>query len=240
MDCVLVRSTVSCVPPAESLPLLASLSEEERRIVLRTCVRTRYPRGAFVFHAGQKGDALHLITKGRVTVSAAGALGEPTALAIMGVGEAFGEMALLDPDHTRTATIRAIEATETLVLRQDDFDELRRRHPVVNELLIRVLVARVRRLTTQVVELAELPAPVRIHRRLVALGELFQVVDTDEPIPVSQDQLASLATTKLRVTNKVLRDARAAGVLETGRRRILVHDWAAVRRSARLRVTSAR
>src|SRR5918995_1628394 len=101
MNCVPVRSTLRCVPPAETLPLLASLSEEERRIVLRTCVRTRYPSGAFVFHAGQKGDALHLITKGRVTVSAAGALGEPTALTIMGAGEAFGEMALIDPDHTR-------------------------------------------------------------------------------------------------------------------------------------------
>jgi CRP/FNR family transcriptional regulator, cyclic AMP receptor protein len=227
------------VVPEQSLQLLGSLSEEDRRMVLRRCHRTRYPAGAFVYHAGQQGDALHVITKGRVTASAGGALGEPVTLAIMGVGEAFGEMALIDPDHTRTATIRAIEPTETLVLQQGDFDELRRRGPAVNELLIRVLVARVRRLTDQVAELNELPAPARIHRRLLALGELFEVIDTDAPIPISQNQLASLAGTKLRVTNKVLSDARVHGVLETRRRRIFVHDWRAVRRAARVRVATS-
>jgi CRP/FNR family cyclic AMP-dependent transcriptional regulator len=217
----------------DAMRLLDSLPEEERRAVLRRCHRTRYPTGAFVFHVGQKGDALHLITKGRVTASAGGGLGEPVTLAVMGVGEAFGEMALIDPDEARTATIRAIEPTETLVLLQDDFHELRRRHPAVNDLLIRVLVARVRRLTNQLTELAELSAPVRIHRQVVALGELFEVAGTEEPIPVSQNQVASLAGAKLRVTNKVLAEARAAGVLSTGRRRIVVHDWAAVRSAAR-------
>jgi CRP/FNR family cyclic AMP-dependent transcriptional regulator len=219
----------------ESLQILAPLSEDERRLVLQHCQRTRYQAGAFVYHAGQKGDALHVITKGRVTASAGGALGEPVTLSIMGPGEAFGEMALIDPGHGRTATIKAIEPTETLVLRQGDFDELRRRHPAVNEMLIRLLVARVHRLTTQVAELAELPAPARIFRRLLALGELFEVIDTDVPIPISQHQLASLAHTKLRITSKVLGDARASGVLETSRRRISVHDWSAVRSAARLR-----
>lgn len=219
----------------QGLQLLASLSPDERRAVLKRCHRTRYRSGAFIYHAGQKGDALHLITRGRVTASAGGALGEPATLAIMGVGEAFGEMALIDPDHTRTATIRAIEPTETLILHQQDFDELRTRHPVVSELLISVLVARVRRLTEQVAELVEMPAPARIHRRLVGLGELFDVVDTDGPIRVSQNQLASLAGARLRVTNKVLSEARARGVLSTGRRCITVHDWATVRRIARVR-----
>ena len=69
----------------------------------------------------------------------------------------------------------------------------------------------VRRLTNQLTELAELPAPVRIHRQVVALGGLFEVLDTDRRIPVSQNQLASLAGAKLRVTNKVLAEARPSG-----------------------------
>lgn len=217
----------------DALTLLDSLPEEGRRAVLMRCHRTRYGSGAFIFHEGQKGDALHLITKGRVTASAGGGFGEPVTLAVMGVGEAFGEMALIEPDEARTATIRTIEPTETLVLQQADFHELRRRLPAVNDLLIRVLVARVRRLTHQLTDLADLPAPVRIHRQVVALGELFEVAGTEGPIPVSQHQVASLAGAKLRVTNKVLSEARAAGLLTTGRRRIVVHDWPAVRRAAR-------
>ena len=222
------------------LELLASLTGEERRLMLQRCHRTRYGTGAFVYHAGQKGDALHVITRGRVAAMAGGALGEPFTLTIMGAGEAFGEMALIDPDHIRTATIRAIEPTDTLVLHQDDFDDLRSHQPAVSDVLIRVLVARVRRLTEQVAELVDLPAPTRIHRRLLGLGELFGVIGTDRPVPVSQNELASLAGARLRVTNKMLAEARDRGVLSTGRRRITVHDWAAVRRAARLRPPAAR
>ena len=208
--------------------------------MLQRCHRTRYGTGAFVYHAGQKGDALHVITRGRVAATTGGALGEPFTLTIMGAGEAFGEMALIDPDHVRTATIRAIEPTDTLVLHQDDFDDLRLNQPAVSDVLIRVLVARVRRLTDQVNELVDLPAPVRIHRRLLALGELFEVIGTERPVPVSQNELASLAGARLRITNKVLAESRDRGVLSTGRRRITVHDWAAVRRAARLRAPTAR
>jgi CRP-like cAMP-binding protein len=224
---------------ADRLQLLDSLPDEERDALLQQCRLARYRSGAFICHAGTPGDSLHLIVKGRVTASAGGAFGEPVTLAVMGVGEAFGEMALIDPEHHRTATIRAIEPTETVVVARDDFDDLRRRHPMVNDLLIRVLVARVRRLTNQLTELAELPAAVRIHRQVVKLGELFEVTDTDGPIPISQNQLASLAGVKLRVTNKVLSEARAAEVLETARRRIVVHDWPAVRRAAQSSVVTA-
>jgi CRP/FNR family cyclic AMP-dependent transcriptional regulator len=224
---------------ADRLRLLDSLPDEERTALLRQCRPARYRTGAFICHAGTPGDSLHIILRGRVTASAGGAFGEPVTLAVMGVGEAFGEMALIDPQHHRTATVQAIELTETLVVARDDFDDLRRRHPMVNDLLIQVLVARVRRLTNQLTELAELPAAVRIHRQVVKLGELFEVVDTEDPIPVSQNQLASLAGVKLRVTNKVLGEAREAKVLETARRRIVVRDWSAVRRAAQSSVVTA-
>ena len=39
----------------------------------------------------------------------------------------------------------------------------------------------------------------------------------------------------LRITNRVLNEARAEGILETGKKRIVVNDWALVRRRAGLR-----
>jgi hypothetical protein len=42
----------------------------------------------------------------------------------------------------------------------------------------------------------------------------------------------------LRITNQVLNQARREGVLETGKRRIVVNDWALVRRRAGLRFRS--
>jgi CRP/FNR family transcriptional regulator, cyclic AMP receptor protein len=214
------------------LPLLAALSVEDRTAVLGKMRRRRFERGAYVFHAGEAGDCLHVIVKGRVAVLS-GEGGDPVTLAILGVGDVVGEHALLGEEPVRTATIRAIEPTETLQLRRAQFEELRRREPSVEQFLVTVLTDQVRRLTRQVSELVNVPAPTRIHRGILELGHVFDVVDTDRHIPVTQDQIASMAGVRLRVTNRVLAASREAGVLATGQRRVRVLRWDELRRLAR-------
>ena len=84
----------------------------------RRCSRLRADaasgRGEVVFHAGDPGEALHLIHKGRFAVRAMTPRGEAAILTIFGPGEAFGEMALLAADHERSATVEALEPGETL------------------------------------------------------------------------------------------------------------------------------
>jgi CRP/FNR family cyclic AMP-dependent transcriptional regulator len=213
-------------------PLLDVLAEEDRRAITAHCTRARFPSGAFVFHAGEAGDTLHIIAKGRVAVLAGGWGGDPVTLAILGVGEVFGELALLGDDH-RTATIRAIEPSETLILRAADFDRLRAERPKLNDFLITILAQQVARLTRQVIEIAEVPASKRVYRRLVELAAMFGGEGDGAAIPVSQDQLASMASTKLRITNKVIAEARAAGLVSTGRRRILILNYEGLRQKAR-------
>ena len=215
--------------------LLDVLSHDARRRVLQRCNRMRFGAGAYIFHAGEAGDSLHIIDSGRVGVQAGGALGEPVTLMILGPGDEFGVLALLGPEHRRSATIQAITTTETLVLHRDDFEEVRRTHPSVDRFLITLLASQVTRLTEQVVEAAELPAPTRIYRRIVQLGTLFEVAGSNTPIPITQNQLASMAGAKLRVTNAVLAKAKGDGVLDLARRRIAVLDWTEVHRRARLR-----
>ena len=185
------------------------------------------------------GDSLHLITKGRVAVLVGGAEGNPFAVALMGPGDFFGEQALLNARAVRSATIQALEPTETLVVNRSDFEDLRRQHPEVDRLLIGVLAKMVDRLTRQVAELTEIPGTVRIYRRIVALAELYGgdgEVATSDPveIPLTQDQLASLAGVHLRLTSRVLGEARAAGLLDTNKGRLVIKDLPGLRNRARL------
>jgi CRP/FNR family transcriptional regulator, cyclic AMP receptor protein len=216
--------------------LIDALDDETRRRLLQHCNRVRFGSGAYIFHAGEAGESVHMIESGRVAVLAGGALGDPITLRILGPGDVFGELALLSSAHRRTATIQAITLTETLVLHRAAFEEVRRSHPSVDRFLVTLLASQVTRLTEQIVEAAELPAATRIYRRLVQLGTLFEVVGSPAPIPVSQAQLASMAGAKLRVTNAVLADAKGDGLLDLARRRIVVLDWAEVHRRAHLRV----
>jgi CRP-like cAMP-binding protein len=220
--------------PIERSPLFAGIDVSARREVLMCCRRCRFPAGAFIFHEGEAGDTLHVIDRGLVAILSGGRLGDPVMLHVLGAGEVFGEQALLSASRTRTATVQALVATETMALPRAGFEELRRSHPSIDRFLVAVLAAEVRRLSQQIVELTELPAATRVYRRLVTMAELFGATENGASIPLSQHHIASLAYAKLRVTNRVLADARRDGVLGTARRRIVVLDWAQLRARARL------
>lgn len=222
----------------DGLWLFNRLPAVEQSALLQRTHRQKFAAGAFVYHAGQPGDTLYVIVKGRVAVLSPAVADAPLTLRILGRGEAFGELALLTDSHRRTATIQAIEPIETLVLNREDFDELRQRHPAVNDLLLASLSRLVERLSAQVAEMYECDGTTRIYRQIVRLGELFEATDTDGVIPITQHQLASIAGVKLRLTNRVLGEAADGGMLSTGKRRIIVHDWPQVRRRSGLRTAA--
>ena len=220
-------------------PLLSALTDEARASLLQRCRRRQYGRGAYLVYEGDPGDSLHVIVHGRVAVLIGGADGNPFTVALMSAGDFFGEQALLNRAAVRGATIQAIEPTETLVVGRGEFEELRQQHPEVDRLLIGVLVAMVDRLTRQVAELTDVPGTVRIYRRIVALAELYADDDAASPaasieIPLTQDQLAGLAGVHLRLTSRVLGEARAAGLLDTSKRRLVVRDLEGLRQRAEL------
>jgi CRP/FNR family transcriptional regulator, cyclic AMP receptor protein len=209
-----------------TVQLLESLTEDGQRRVRQRANRYRFAAGAYIFHAGEAGDTLHMIESGRVAVLAGGAISEPVTLTILGPGQVFGELALLSLHNRRTATIRALTTTETLVLHRDDFEDLRRSHPTVDRFLLDLVASQVARLTDRMIENVELSATERIYRRIAELGDVFGVRGTDHPITgVSQAQLASMAGVQLRVTNDVLAKAQRDGVLTWARQRMSIRDW---------------
>lgn len=106
--------------------LMRHLPAEQIERIL-PCIRERKLKaGEILFKAGDPGDALYIVTRGKVEVLAKGAPGTDTpgsAIALVGEGHAFGEMSLLS-GGPRTATIRAVEDTDLLAIGKDDFDRL--------------------------------------------------------------------------------------------------------------------
>jgi CRP-like cAMP-binding protein len=100
--------------------LMRHLPAEQIEQIL-PCIRDRQLKaGEILFKAGDAGDALYIVSCGKVEVLADGARG---AIAVLGAAHAFGEMSLLS-GGPRTATIRAVEDTDLLKIGKDDFDML--------------------------------------------------------------------------------------------------------------------
>jgi GAF domain-containing protein len=95
-----------------------------------------YRRGEVIFHAGDSADALHIVAKGSVKVELPSPQGdEPAILARIDEGGYFGELALLDGD-ARSATVVALEPTETLVLDRLRFERLLADLPTLRSCLL--------------------------------------------------------------------------------------------------------
>jgi CRP-like cAMP-binding protein len=202
--------------------LLAEVSAEDVRRLVAVAQRRSFRRGQVVFHDDDVADALHLVVSGRFAVRVTIPTGDTVLLAIIGPGEAFGELALIS-DRSRGATVQAFSDGETLALHRDAFEALRRARPQVDRSLAMILAERLRRVNDLLLEAHYVDAEVRIRRRLLELGEAF-----DGTIPLTQEEIAQTAGTSRATVNRVLREEEEAGAVELGRGRTTITDAAAL------------
>jgi NADH dehydrogenase len=85
-----------------------------------------FEAGEAVFQQGDAGDRLYVIRKGRVEV-----LRDGVSVAVLGQGESFGEMALLN-SAPRNATVRALEPTDAMAIAKGDLAKLLANFPALH------------------------------------------------------------------------------------------------------------
>ena len=217
-------------------PLLASLSESDRRDVLANTRRRRFAKGEVAVHEGDPADSLHLVVSGRLAVRVATSGGDNATLNILGPGDYFGELSLLDGRQpARTASIVALEPAETLSLAASAFNELRQRHRGAEQLLLTLLARRVEELSARLLETMYDGLDRRVCRRLVELGRVYADSDGSEApvvVPLTQEQLAELVGGTRPSVNQVLKRLAERDVIEIGRGRVTVLDRAWLERHA--------
>ena len=136
-------------------------------------------------------------------------LGDTATIAVSGSGESFGEMALVGGQR-RSATVAALEESETFSIYQPDFEHLRREHPAVNDVLVQFLVSEVRMLNERLLEALYVPVERRVLRRLVELAALYPTGGGPPVITLTQEAIAELAGAARPTVNGVLRDEENA------------------------------
>ena len=185
-----------------------------------------YPAGRLIFAKGSPGRSMMAVLAGNIRISSASANGHEVVFAILNAGEIFGEMALLDGGE-RTADATAMNDCDLLVLDQRDFIPfLKNRSDLCIEFL-RLLSQRLRR-TDELVETALFE---RLDSRLAkALVRLAAHGSGDKPVKlpfelhVSQQELGGIVGASRENVNKQLRAWQRAGLLELGKRLIVIPD----------------
>ena len=89
------------------MPLFAELSASELERIAGVAVPRSFPRGVRVFHEGDHSDACYIVRSGDLRVTREHSDGRAIALATLGPGDIFGELAMLDGGLARRASRRS-------------------------------------------------------------------------------------------------------------------------------------
>jgi CRP/FNR family cyclic AMP-dependent transcriptional regulator len=102
------------------VPLFESLDDEAAAELCHLLESIDCKAGAFLFRAGEQGDAMYLIERGKVRICVRATDGREVTLTELGHGDFFGEMALLDGQR-RSADAIVAEDARLAVLSRDHF-----------------------------------------------------------------------------------------------------------------------
>lgn len=119
------------------LPLFASLDDDGLRRVASVSVELDVPAGQVLVHAGDPGSGIFVILTGTAVVEARG-----ETMIEVGPGEFVGELALLVPEATRSARVRAKSDVRCLAIFAGDFQALLQDEPRIALAMLPVLAER--------------------------------------------------------------------------------------------------
>jgi len=197
--------------------LFRGLPEATLERIAALGLRRVFEEGTVVFMRGDPGDSLCGVVTGRVRISTSRAGGKEVFLNIIGPGESFGEIALLD-GQPRTATATAMTRTELIVIRREQFLALLSTEPQLAAHLIQLLCKRVRWTAQLMEDSALLGVPARIAKRLLSLAKLHgRDTPTGSKLTLSQEELAQFLGVSRQIVNQHLQAWKAKGWLTSGR-----------------------
>ena len=103
----------------QKVPLFSQLAPAELERVAEITRERSYPRNSVILFEDDPGDALYVVAKGQVKVVLIGEDGREVILSVLGEGDFFGEMSLID-EEPRSAHVIAMEDSNLLVIRREE------------------------------------------------------------------------------------------------------------------------
>jgi CRP-like cAMP-binding protein len=207
----------------QRVPLFSKLSRGDLEQISRVAVARNYPRGVRVFHEGDTSDACYIVRSGDLRVTREHPDGRAIALATLGPGDIFGELAMLDGE-ARSASVETLSECELLALPAGDVRRMLQSSSEITVKLVVALTRRLREANERIARQSFQTVPSRVA------GVLSQLIAEETPlegrngitIRMTQADLAQLAGTSRESVSRFLAVLERAGVVHVGRGRVTV------------------
>lgn len=185
-------------------PIFADLEADAFDQLCRYARHTTLKRGSTLFSRGDPGNSLYAVISGTVKMSISSPDGRNAILNIIGPGEIFGEMALLD-GRARSADAIANSNCELFVIDRREFIPFVKSQPGLAMKFIELLCERLRWTSDQVEQIILQNLPGRLASALLRLTEKHKLEPQGRTIAITQQEISEMVGMTRESINKQLR-----------------------------------
>jgi len=211
--------------------IFSDLDNEALEQLGRYAKHTMLKRGATIFSKGDPGNSLYAVVAGTVKISISSPDGRNAILNLVGPGETFGEMSVLD-GQTRSADAIANTNCEIYVIDRRDFLPFVRNQPALSMKFIELLCTRLRWTSDQVEQVILQDLPGRLASALIGLAERRKLEPESQTISITQQEISEMVGMTRESINKQLRAWAARGWVRLEHGAIVVLDPVSLRELA--------
>ena len=206
------RDNKVAVVALRALPMFATLGEEQLAAIAQVALLRTVPRHGVVLNAGDYIDSIYLILSGGLKVVMGDQEGREVILSMLGPGDFFGEMGVID-DHPRSATVRATDESILVVIAQAEFQRCMAENNEVALFVMRNLVKRLRIADRKIESLSLLDVYGRVARVLLDLAEDREgrKVVTRR---ITRQDISQMVGASREMVSRVMRDLQLRGLIE--------------------------
>jgi len=203
----------------KNIPLFATLTDKELEDISRVALRKTFPKNTVLFTEGDTTDSLYIICSGKVKVTINDSNGNEVILSMLGQGEYFGEMALIDGEP-RSACVMTKEPTELLIVSRKDFMEIFSSNPIAFSLL-KGMIKRLRDANKKIESLALLDVYGRIARLLLQLARRHddQLVVEER---LTHQEIANMIGSSREMVSIILKELTVGGYISIEKKHISI------------------
>ncbi|MBV67102.1 MAG: Crp/Fnr family transcriptional regulator [Candidatus Marinimicrobia bacterium] len=216
----------------KSVNIFSDLSESELNSIQEICKTRKYPKNSMIILEEEMGDVVFIVMSGTVKITRVNDEGKEVILAMLGSGEVFGEMAILDGE-SRSANALSQENCEVVTINREDFLNLLKTNNKVSLNLMTEFAIRLRKSDQQIEALslddAEHRIGVSILNLAEELGVIRQGVVTVENLPYQQD-IANMAGTSRETVSRVMKTFEDRGLITKTGHKLSIPDYAFFKR----------
>src|SRR3977135_3277311 len=185
-------------------PIFCDLESEAFDQLCRYAKHSTLKRGATLFSKGDPGNSLYAVISGTVKMSISSPDGRSAILNIIGPGEIFGDMALLD-GRARSADAIANSNCEVFIIDRREFIPFVKSQPTLAMKFIELLCERLRVTSDQVEQIILQNLPGRLASALLRLTEKHKLGPQGRTIAITQQEISEMVGMTRESINKQLR-----------------------------------